>query len=111
MRAVVAAVVFMVIDVVTGCVPEIVAACAAEHVGESVAPDGPEVIAQLRATLPVKPPLGVIVTVDVPVIPGDVMVTAVPLKVNAAGVVDPATVIATAAVSLLAPEVPVRVAE
>jgi hypothetical protein len=42
----------------------------------------PPVTAQLRATLPVKPPLGLIVMVDVPLGPGDTMVTAVLLSVN-----------------------------
>lgn len=37
-----------------------------EHVGKSVAPDGLVVSAQVRATSPVKPPVGVIVIVDVP---------------------------------------------
>jgi hypothetical protein len=40
----------------------------------------PPVTAQLRATLPVKPPVGLIVMVDVPLGPGDTMVTAVLLR-------------------------------
>lgn len=50
---------------VTAPVPEIAAGWEAEHVGESVAPDGPAVIAQVNATLPVNPPLGVSVMVEV----------------------------------------------
>ena len=46
---------------------------------------GPPVTAQLRATLPVKPPLGLIVMVDVPLGPGDAMVTAVLLSVKPGG--------------------------
>jgi hypothetical protein len=43
---------------------------------------GPPETAQLRATLPVKPPVGVIVMVEVPLGPGDAMVTAVLLSVK-----------------------------
>ena len=56
-------------------------------VGESCAPEGPEVIEAVNATLPVNPPLGVIVTVEVlpDVAPGE-MVTAVPVIVRPGGV-------------------------
>src|ERR1700733_1349650 len=52
---------------VTAAVPEIAAGAVTEQVGISTAPAGLPVTAQVRATVPVKPPLGVIVTVDVPV--------------------------------------------
>jgi hypothetical protein len=42
-------------------------------------------MAQLRVTLPVKLPLGVIVMVDVPFVPGDAMVTAVLLSAKPGG--------------------------
>ena len=67
---------------VTDAVPVVAGGAVTEHVGASVAPMGPPETAQLRATLPVKPPVGVIVIVDVPLGPGDVMVTAVLLSVK-----------------------------
>ena len=100
----------MVTVAVTDCVSEIVADCVVEHVGTSAAPEGFEVTAQLRATLPVNPPAGVIVIVEVPLVPGDAMVTAVPLNVKDAGAADPVTVMATFAVSVIDPAAPVIVA-
>jgi hypothetical protein len=55
----------MVSSDVTEAVPVIAAGCEALHVGGFVAPAGLEVMAQARATVPVKPPLGAIVTVEV----------------------------------------------
>lgn len=49
---------------VTAPVPEIDAGCCTEQVGELVAPDGPAEIAHVSATIPVNPPLGVMVTVE-----------------------------------------------
>jgi hypothetical protein len=49
---------------VTAPVPEIATGWATEHVGESAALDGPAEIAQVSATLPVNPPLGVTVMVE-----------------------------------------------
>lgn len=49
---------------VTEPVPEIDAGWAAEQVGVSDAPDGPAEIAHVSATLPVNPPLGAIVMVE-----------------------------------------------
>lgn len=50
--------------------PEVIAAgCVTEHAGAPAAPAGAEVIAQLSATAPVKPLLGVTVMVDVAVAP------------------------------------------
>ena len=52
-------------------------------VGGYWAPDGLDVRAAVNATLPVKPPAGVTVMVDVfPVVAPGVTVTAVPLKAN-----------------------------
>ena len=65
-------------------------------VGGSTAPDGPDVMAAVNATLPVKPPAGVSVIVEVfpEVAPGD-RVTAVAVMVTPAGT---AVVTVTAAV-------------
>ena len=70
---------------VTAVAPVITGGDATEHVGASASPAGPPVTAQLKATLPVKPPLGVIVMVDVAFVPGDAMVTAVLLSVKPVG--------------------------
>ena len=64
----------------------------AEQVGGSTAPDGLEVIAQVIATVPVNPPAGVMVMVEVPVSPGEAIVTAGPLSVNPEGTVTAFTV-------------------
>jgi hypothetical protein len=64
--AVDAAVVLTVSVAVTAAGPVIAGGVVTEHVGVSAPPVGPPVTAQLRATLPVKPPLGLIVMVDVP---------------------------------------------
>ena len=67
---------------VAGVVPEIAAGAVTEQAGISAAPTGLPVTAQVRATVPVKPPVGVIVTVDVPVVPGDEIPMAVPARVK-----------------------------
>jgi hypothetical protein len=81
-------------------------------VGRSVAPAGLVAIAAVRATLPVRPPLGVTVIVAVlPVVaPGELMVMA-PLLVNAkvGGGTNAVTVTPTAVVCVIAPEIPVTV--
>src|ERR1700679_3493743 len=74
------AVVPMVSVAVTGVVREIAAGAVTEQVGTSAAPTGIPVTAQVRATVPVKPLLGVIVTVEVPLAPGAAMVIAVLLS-------------------------------
>jgi hypothetical protein len=61
---------------VTAVFPVIAGGAVTEHVGASAPPMGPPVTAQLRDTLPVKPPLGLMVMVDVPFGPGVAMVTA-----------------------------------
>src|ERR1700686_2256230 len=56
------------------------------NVGRSLAPVGMNVIAAVRATLPVKPPLGVTVIVEVlPVVAPGATETAVPLSVKLGG--------------------------
>ena len=67
--------------------------------------------AQARVTLPVKPPDGVTVMVEVPVPPADAMLTAVPLNAKVGGGGRGVMVIATVVVWATAPEVPVTVAE
>src|ERR1700748_3628644 len=59
-----AAVVLTVRVAVTAVAPVITRGEATEHVGGSATPAGPPATAQLRATVPVKPPLGVIVMVE-----------------------------------------------
>jgi hypothetical protein len=79
------AVVLTVSVAVTAAVPTIAGGVVTEHVGASAPPAGPPVMAQLRVTLPVKLPLGVIVIVDVPFVSGDSMVTAVLFSVKPGG--------------------------
>jgi hypothetical protein len=71
------AVVLTVSVAVTGAPPMIAGGAVTEQVGLSAAPMGPPETAQLRVTLPVKPPAGVIVMVDVPLGAADAMVGAV----------------------------------
>ena len=77
-----AGVVLTVSVVVTAVAPVIAGGDAVEHVGGSASPVGPPATEQLRATLPVNPPLGVIVIVDVADAPADAMVTAAPVIVK-----------------------------
>src|ERR1700677_3917619 len=87
----------MVSVAVTGAVPEIDAGAVTEHVGISTAPVGLPVTAQVKATEPTKPLLGVTVTVAVPLAPGMTMPTAGPLSVKlGAGPVGAVTVTSTA---------------
>jgi hypothetical protein len=72
----------MVSDAVTAAAPEIAAGAAGKHVGVSTAPDGLSVTAQLNATVPENPPVGVTVMVEMPFAPGDAMLTAVLLSVK-----------------------------
>ena len=101
--------VFTVSVAVTACVPEIAGGCVAEQVGASTAPDGLEVVAQVSDTLPVNPPVGVIVTVEVPLPPGEPMFTGVAANANDGVGVEPWTVSARFAVSVVVPHVPVTV--
>jgi hypothetical protein len=81
-----------------------------EQVGGSTEPDGLAVTAHVSATLPVKPPLGVTVMVEVPLVPADAMLTGVPLSVTVVATIGAATVIATLVDSAMLPELPVTVA-
>src|SRR5580700_11159281 len=69
-----AAVVLTVSVAVTAAVPVMAGGAATEQVGGSIAAAGP-VTAQESATEPVKPPLGMIVIVEVPLAPGVAMLT------------------------------------
>jgi hypothetical protein len=83
--AVGAAVVLTVSVAVTAVVPTIAGGAVTEHVGASTPPMGPPATAQARDTLPAKPPLGLMVMVDVAFGPGAAMVTAVLLSVKPGG--------------------------
>jgi hypothetical protein len=71
-----AAVVLTVSVAVTAAVPVMAGGAATEQVGRSTAVAGP-VTVQESATEPVKPPLGMIVIVEVPLTPGVAMLTVV----------------------------------
>lgn len=62
--------------------PVIAGGAVTEQVGGSTPPMGTPETAQLRETLPVKPPLGLIVMADVPLGPGIAMLIAVLLSVK-----------------------------
>jgi hypothetical protein len=79
--AVVAPFVLTVSVALTACVPAIACGWLMEHVGGLTAPTGP-VTAQLRATLPVNPPLGVIVITEVAFPPADGMLMFEPPRTN-----------------------------
>jgi hypothetical protein len=82
------------------------------NVGGSVAPFGLEVRVAVNVTLPVNPPLGVTVIVDVfPVVaPGELTVMAPPLvRANEAGTAVTVTVTLTAVFCVIVPETPVTV--
>ncbi len=105
MPVVVVAVLVMVSVEVVAAAPVIDAdAGDSAQVGTLVAPDGP-VTEHVSATLPVKPFVGVAVTVEVPELPA-VKVTGV-----AADNVKPPTVNGTVPVCVMLPDVPVSVTE
>ena len=91
---------------VTTCVLEIAAGCVTVQVGGSTAAAGLLVRAQASVTVPVKPPLGVTVIVEVAFAPADVMLIGVALSEKAEVTVVPPTVSATFVVSVRVPEVP-----
>ena len=95
---------------VTGCAPGIATDGATEQAG-AVAPAGPLATAQVSATLPVKPPLGVMVRLDVAEAPGAKGLMALPLNAKVDGGGRGEMVIATVVVWVRVPEVPVTVAE
>ncbi len=79
------------------------------NVGRSCAPAGLEVTAAVSVTLPVKPPIGVTIIVEVlPAVAPGLTDTAVPLTVKP-GVCAAVTVRPTAAVAIKLPDVPVMV--
>ena len=80
-----AAVVLIVSVAVTAAGPVIAGGAVTEHVGASAPPVGPPVTAQLKATLPVKPPLGLIITVEVLFGPGAEMVIPALVSVKPGG--------------------------
>jgi hypothetical protein len=96
---------------VTADVPEISAGCVTEHVGSSLAPAGLNVRLQARATLPAKPPLGVIVIVELAGVPGSAIATDVPVSANpgVGGGTAAITVTATVAVWVRLADFPVTV--
>ena len=65
-----------------GCVPAIDADWSIVHDGGFCAPEGLEVTAHASDTAPVKPPLGVMVMVDVEVLPALMVVRGLPLMAN-----------------------------
>jgi hypothetical protein len=81
------------------------------NVGRFTAPLGLAVSAAVNATLPVKPPLGVTVIVEVfPVVAPRVTVIAPPLlKAKLGGGTNAVTVTPTTVVCVIAPETPVTV--
>lgn len=99
--------VLMVSEAVAALAP-VTLAEAVEQVGLSAvtAPEGAEVTAQVSATEPVNPFAGVAVIVEVPVAPGEAMVTAEPVRENTGG---GTTFTATAVVAVRFPEMPVTV--
>jgi hypothetical protein len=82
---------------------------ATEQLGALTAPDGLLVRAQLSATLPVKPPVGVIVIVEAPLAPGDAIVTPVLLSAKPGAATGGGTVTVKLVVSLIRAETPVNV--
>jgi hypothetical protein len=77
-----AAVVSTVSVAVTDVVPKIASGAVTEQVGVSTAKNGLLVTAQVRATVPVKPLLGAIVIVEVPLAPAGARVTGVSVRVK-----------------------------
>ena len=104
-----AAVVLTVSVAFTAAVPVIAGGAATEQVGRSTAVAGP-VTVQESATEPVKPPLGMIVIVEVPLTPGVAMLTVVLVsaKLGAGGGAGAVTVTATIAVLVLARTTPLE---
>jgi hypothetical protein len=106
---VVAACVFTVSVAVAGVVPAMAAGAVTEQVGAPTAPVGLPVTAQLSVTVPRKPPLGVTVIVEVPLTPGDAIVTPVLLSAKSGAATGAGTATAKLVVSLIPTETPVTV--
>lgn len=94
---------------VTAAVPVMAGGAATEQVGRSTAFVGP-VTVQESATEPVKPPLGLIVIVEVPLVPGVAMLTVVMVSAKlgggggaAAGAVTVTAILAVLVLATIAP--------
>lgn len=103
-----AAVVLTVSVADTAPIPVIAAGWVTEQTGRSTEPAGPVTVHE-RATFPVKPPLGVTVIVEVPVAPGEAMVTVVLVRVKFGATGGAVNVRGMFVVSVPPPEVPVTV--
>jgi hypothetical protein len=103
-----AAVVLTVSVAVTAAVPVIAAGWVTEQTGGSTEPAEPVTVHE-RVTLPVKPPLGVTVIVEVPVAPGEAMVTVVLVRVRFGATGGAVTVRGMWVVTVLPPEAPITV--
>jgi len=104
--ATVLAVLFTVSVAMTAVVPVMDGGVVTEQVGSSVAPVGVAVTAQLSATAPINPPLGVTVIVDVTGVPGVTFVIATPLSAKLGVAVTLFTVTETLVPCVMAPDVP-----
>jgi hypothetical protein len=91
----------------TVVVPVMAGGAATEHVGGSIAVAAP-VTVQESATGPVKPPLGLIVIVEVPLTPGVAMLTVVLVSAKLGAGAGTVTVTATIAVLVLARTIPLE---
>lgn len=99
---------------VTACVPVTAGGWLTEQAGGSTGLDGLVAMAHARATGPVKPPLGVMVMVEVPVAPADAMLMAEPLRANwpvPGPVTGGSTVMSTVVEALMVPDFPVTFME
>ena len=95
---------------VTAVEPVMVGGAVTVHVGMYCPPLGLEVTAQVSATVPVYPPIGVTVMLDVAEAPGASLVMAIALSEKlGGGGATPLTVSATVVVCVMAPETPVMV--
>jgi hypothetical protein len=102
--------VVLMVSVAVTAVPAMAAGAVTEQVGASTEPDGLAVTAHVSATMPVKPPLGVMVMVEVPLAPGDAMLIGPLLIVKVVASMGATTVIATLVDAAKLPELPVTVA-
>ena len=90
----------------TEAAPVIAAGADTVHVGKPLVL--PPVTVQLSATVPVNCPLGVMVTEDVPLVPGVVILTGLVASVNP-GTAAAVTMTGMVVVAVLLPELPVTV--
>jgi hypothetical protein len=102
--------VVLTVSVAVTAVPAMAAGAVAEQVGASTESDGLAVTAHVSVTMPVNPPLGVMVMIEVPVAPGDAMLIGPLLIVKVVASTGATTVIATLIDSAKVPELPVTVA-